>query len=237
MRPTLPGCVRALNLDPVPRWPIALRNTRALHGVLTGVVGGHADRNCAAFALIPWPHDGDCCGWAMQTLQDLPLAARHAVNIFGQNSVLTLGPRVRMRTPARHPAGVMHTLCLDTVTPICIRTGQRDGSAVYHCEPREDGLLSAMRQSRWMAAAIGEPPGDPSLHIVGGRTSAQTIPVGESRAKRGSWNNGVIIGWAGRVLIQCDSQARWLLEVASQIGLGGRISLGFGRFTLREVAP
>jgi hypothetical protein len=239
MRNLLPGSLRAIQLHPAPRWPIALRNTRPLHGVITTLLNGHhVDTHTPAFALVPWPHGENCCGWALQTLSPVELVSQHHVSIFSEPRILTLGPRVRLRMPALCTEGE-HLLCLDTVTPISVRTGQADGSSVYRTAPAEISIVSALRNSRWIAAATGidlhrGESAPLSVAIVGGETHVERVPVGQTRPK--TWTGGVVIGWAGRVILRCDARTRWLLEIAERVGLGGRVSLGFGRFRLRDLA-
>jgi hypothetical protein len=219
-----------------------LRNTRALHGTLTEVWGRPHDHHGGVpnFSLSPWLHSEGCCGWAVQWLDDSAqgFPSRHHVSIYNEHRVLTLGPVVRFRMPALREEAE-HLLCLDTVTPVVIRrTGNREiGKTIYRDKPEASNLISALRCSRYISLAAGldfrKAEADPlRLEIVGGKTHSELVPVGGGKRWGG---DGRLRGFAGRLLILCDSRTRWLLEIAALVGLGGRTSLGFGRVRIREV--
>jgi hypothetical protein len=240
--PMVPGCVRAISLYPEPRWPVALRNTRALHGTLTEIWGQpHRHREgIPNFSLMPWPHRDGCCGWAAQWLDDRAreLPSRHHVSIFNEQRVLTLGPVIRYRMPAVQ-AEKDHILCIDTLTPVVIRrTGNREiGKTIYRDDPTAENIVSTLRCSRHISTATGldyrRAEGKPlNLEILGGKTHSELVPVGGGKRWGG---DGRLRGFSGRLLVRVDSRTRWLLEVAQIVGLGGRISLGFGRVLIREV--
>jgi len=227
----IPGCIRSLSLSPEPRWPVALRNTRALHGVLTALAGRPHMPNMPNFALLPWPHDGGCLGWAVQWFdeRDARLSGSHHVSIFNEPRVLTLGQAIGHRVPAR-PEERSHLMCLDTITPIVIRRTV-DKRTVHHDSPDDACLVSALSCSSAVTLVTGKLEHPLWLRIVGGKTSPQSVPVG------GNWGgDSRVRGFGGRLLLEVDGYTRWRLEIAQLMGLGGRVSLGFGRFRVREVA-
>jgi CRISPR/Cas system endoribonuclease Cas6 (RAMP superfamily) len=140
--------------------------------------------------------------------------------------------------PAVH-AEQSSLLCIDTITPVVIRrTGNKEiGKTIYRDDPTAENIVSTLRCSRHISAATGldyrKAEGKPlNLEILGGKIHSELVPVGGGKRWGG---DGRLRGFAGRLIVRVDPRTRWLLEVAQLVGLGGRISLGFGRILVREV--
>lgn len=236
MTDLIPGCVRAISIHPAPQRPIALRDTRALHGVLTGILGGHRSDGAPAFTLLPWSLETSC-GWAVQFVEhDGPRESGHHISLFDESRILSLGPRMRLRLAPR-PAGPA-MLCIDTITPVSIRCTMPDGRSLYRVRPRPEHIVSALRSGRRIATITGrdyrrDERESMRLTVLADATHVECTPIGNVRA--GSWSGGKIYGWAGRLVLQADETCTYLLRLAELVGLGGRTALGFGRFRLREV--
>ena len=179
------------------------------------------------FLLLPWRGG---CGWAAQWLVEgaESLASRQEVSIFNGIRTMTLGPPTRLKRPL--PAGEgEHLLCLDTVTPVLIR---HDG--IGRTTVAASNLLSGLGNSTTLERALGAKADAArlSLEISANATHPARVHTG------GTWGgSGTVIGWEGRLILKANGYTRHALEVAALIGIGGRTSLGFGRFRLREVQP
>jgi CRISPR/Cas system endoribonuclease Cas6 (RAMP superfamily) len=44
--------------------------------------------------------------------------------------------------------------------------------------------------------------------------------------------DGRVRGWMGSVTVETSAMGVWLLEVAAELGLGGRVAYGFGRVSV-----
>lgn len=223
---TLPGCIRSLDLRPEPRWPVALRNTRALHGVLTQVWGRPHDAREPNFLLLPWRGG---CGWAAQWLVDGAdsLPSRVRVHIFNAERWLMLGPPIRPKMPTPPPEG-HYLLAIETVTPLLIRHG-----GVMRRTLEAANIVSALAQSSVIERALGRRVNVArmSLAIAHQDMRPATVHVG------GTWSGcGTVIGCQGLLVVRANSYARHILELAALVGLGGRGSLGFGRIRVRELS-
>jgi len=223
----LPGCVRSIDLQPPPRWRVVLRNTRALHGVLTQVWGRPHDRREPNFLLMPWKGG---CGWAAQWLVEgaESLPSRLDVNVFNGERRLLLGPPIRLKLPPL-PVEDEYVLALETMTPVLIRHG-----GVTRTEVEASNIVSALCMSSVIERAIGG-RADASriqLSIVHQDTRPSKVHVG------GGWGGcGIVVGWEGVLVMRANGYAKRLLDLAALVGIGGRGSLGFGRVRVRNLRP
>lgn len=219
----LPGGSCLIDIQPRPRWPIELRNTRALHGVLTALVGkDHVDHR-PAWALRPSRESP--CGWAVHWLDTdaLELAGRaHQVSIFNEDRILTLSPALPVSAPRVLRRG-WRRLQVDTITPVCSTTM---GRTVTRLEPTAQQIRSALRM---LPPRIGlsVPDGDLLLELVEREYEAERVDCG------GKY--GVIRGWVGRLVVETNATGEWLLRVAETLGLGGRVAFGWGSIAVSEV--
>ena len=65
------------------------------------------------------------------------------------------------------------------------------------------------------------------LEMVDAETQPATVQLG------GKFHG--IRGWTGHVIVEGNAVARWLVQCAGLVGLGGRTALGFGRVRVMEV--
>lgn len=223
----LPGVIRTLDLAPAPCLPAGLRDTRALHGVLSHVwdVPHHGGR-APNFALLPWPVG---IGWAAQWLcpgaESLPSSL--PVHVFNAQRELRLGPPMRVKYPKQPTTPGPHRVELRTLTPVVIRT---EGVCRPHPDTRV--LRGALCSSPLLQQSLGESvhADEVDVQVLDVRTQPVEVRVG------GKWGTaGMVSGWEGRVLLSCNAYARYLLSMVELVGMGGRTSLGFGRVRLREV--
>lgn len=222
----LPGAGLELSVTPAPRWPIEHRNLRALHGMVTGLFGLRHHPHIARFALIPWP---SALQWGVYFYADeLPqrlALTEQSAELFGQPVTVRCGPLWRVRTPSLETTAQRWIMRLRTITPVCIRSHRESGKEVVRLTPAAEHVCMAL------TAAFPERLGcrpltlrPESLAVVSHDTIPVEVPIG------GKY--GMIRGWEGEVVLDVDAQAKWLLECAALVGLGGRTSLGFGRIQL-----
>ena len=87
----LPGGAFSLRITPPPKWPIELRNTRALHGLATSLIGKPHDTVAPGFVLIPT--NTTPSGWAIYVPAPedaLRLAGRqHQGTLFDRDVLVT----------------------------------------------------------------------------------------------------------------------------------------------------
>jgi hypothetical protein len=220
----LPGVLRSVALEPVPKWPIALRNTRALHGALSNCFNLPHLRNRPRFTLLPVQGG---CGWAAHFL-DLGVSALPStseVSIFNAVRTLRLGPPTRLRAPGR-PEGESHVFALETKTPVVIRS-----EGVTRSSPDAGNLSSALAMSEVLRLVVERPRlEDVVVEVLHHETEETRVHVG------GEWGGtGTVVGWEGVVFLRCNTLGAYLLKLGEALGVGGRTSLGFGRYRLREV--
>lgn len=219
----LPGAWLDLHVAPPPRWPIPLRNTRAVHGLVTTLIAESHSPLRPLFSLAPWPEG---VGWAVYVL-DLDHALRCAGRttqgeLFRKPTLIRCSGARRVPAPAV-PAGP-RIVEVRTVTPICLRSSDGTGAKVYRTELRESHLLSTLQA--WLTNVVGiAQPGPLDLRIVMLDTRAEVVPMGGKL--------GAVTGIAGRFVVEVSSWALWALRVAEVMGLGGRVAYGFGRIVIR----
>jgi len=222
----LPGCAMTVHYSPLPRWPIELRNSPALHGALTAVLGaGHVPR-IPNFSLVP--HGS---GWGVHWFRQegMKLAGKSVhVPLFDRPTTLTFGPAWRFRSPAIQRRG-RQLVRLDAITPIVIRSG---GGASECVRPGAVNIASAIgvefvrrlapseEWARYVAKRI-------CVEIVSQDTHPETIPFG------GKY--GPVRGWSGSLVLEVNAVSRWLLEAAARIGFGGRTAFGCGRVIITDM--
>jgi hypothetical protein len=194
----LPGVSMAIDIRPVPQWPIELRNTRGLHGAITSVLATELGRSWTRggidtihdahnphWALRPWQS-----GWAIHWFHEAgPTMANRGFNttVFDRPSEVRFGPVVRLRAPQVARRG-RHRLELETVTPVVIRS---DGGANRR-QPLRDYAAQVPELAR--AASEGyEVTGAALAHIAariasGALTESVTIVDGTPAWGRYSWD-------------------------------------------------
>lgn len=216
----LPGVTTPITIDPLPRWPVELRNTRGLHGALSSVLDvGHAAHR-PLWALRPWQS-----GWAVHWLHALGVerytCTSVAVAVYDRPSTMRFGATVRWRAPRVAHRG-RQRITLTTVTPVVIRT---DGGASVAERASGPSLVGSLGGDfaallapspmwlTWMRERL-------RVQVVSHDTHPTSVPLGDKY--------GIIRGWEGSVDLEVNAPARWMFEAATRIGLGSRIAFGFG---------
>lgn len=227
----LPGGGCEIFVDPAPKWPMTHRSIRGLHGALTAILDiGHHDR-FPNFALLPWSRG--TLGWGVyfRTTEGMRLAGR-AWNgtLWDRPTQFRFGPLVRPRAPAVTKRG-RQRVAIETITPVCIKATMHldhDKGCRYRLVPTSDSLRSALGQQ--FAARVGVRPVDDDaicLTVIEHSTDVVHTQIGDKF--------GDVPGWMGRVVVEVNAVARWMLEAAARgPGLGSRVGFGFGRI---QVVP
>lgn len=223
----LPGAGSEIVFSPEPRWPIELRNTRHLHGFITAIMGEpHA--HVPAWVLVPW-HGRS--GWAVffrsDEVAERLCGRRMRGSFFGVDTELSFRGRWRVRSPKVERRG-RQRVRLDAVTPVCVR----EGTGLYTA-PTVDTLINALcngsasiaNRLGWLH--VGGSECDAQIELIERHTQAESVIMG------GKY--GTARGWVGHVELEINAPARWLLDVASVIGLGGRTAFGFGRVRVTDL--
>lgn len=214
--------------SPAPKWPVDLRNMRGIHGAVTALlaetVGIRHREHTPTFAarihdersvrVVVWDEratnlaDGSFAG----VLWDRPttFAVRDMVEVAAPPRVTRRG-----RIPVR----------LTTVTPI---TMSKDGHTRAEVRPTQATIERSLRGS--FLERVGLQGMDPDLvraEVTSIRTEPAHVPLG------GKY--GVVGGWSGQVDLEVNAPALWLLQCAEKVGLGSRVSFGFGRIVVEEI--
>lgn len=219
----LPGGGFELHVSPAPQWPIELRNTRALHGMVTALLGMDHHPTVPGFTIVPWPRG---CGWGVYSQHDEAVrrvaGKAHEAVLFDRAMTVTCGPLARIRAPVIARRG-RRRVRIDAITPVLVRA---DTDSMYTA-PTAANLLSTI--SAWLPRRIGLQldGADVALDMVYSDTQPETVPTG------GKFGN--TRGWTGHVIVETNAVGHWLLEVGARIGVGGRVALGMGRVRVSEV--
>ena len=215
----LPGGAFTLRVTPALRWPIELRNTRALHGMVTDLIGKPHDPQVPGFVLIP--SNAAAVGWGvyLPNAEDaLQLAGRQVSGVlFDRNVVVSCGPMHRIKAPRVTKRG-RRRLHIDIITPVCVRS---DGGTYTYRAPTSANLCATLAAwlPRRLGVAIG--PTDIRLLIVERNSQVQWTPLGEKY--------GTVGGFVGSLIVETNAVGEWLLRCAESVGLGGKTAFGFGR--------
>jgi len=222
--PYLPGGACEITISPVPRWPIELRNARALHGVLTALTKRRHGQH-PAWSLIPWQS-----GWAVYWYGDDDArrfaGTRHAINLFHADREIRFSHLARFRAPVVTRRGRTR-LRVDTITPATL---SRHGHKTALLPLTSEAIEKSLR-------ALGERFGidspvkaDPVRHEL----RRALVSVG-GHWQRGTAKPGLVVAWEGWFEADCNAPAAWLMRVAERVGFGGTTAIGFGRVRVSEV--
>ena len=226
--PHLPGGGFELHVSPAPQWPIELRNTRALHGMVTELLGRPHHPTIPGFSLVPWA-TGVRWGVYTQHADDAARVAgkEHEMVLFDRRVKVRCGPLVRLRSPQIKARG-HRRLRIDAITPVLVRqTGVETGlGPTTYTGPTAGNLHSSL--DVWLPRRIGMQPFGPRcvVRLVESETRGEAVALG------GKY--GRTLGWVGHVIVDTNAVGHWLFEVASRIGYGGRVALGFGRIRVTQ---
>ncbi len=221
----LPGGGMEISISPTPQWRLEHRNVRALHGLITNLIDEPHDSLIPGFSLVPWSTG---CGWGVY-VRAADHAARlackaHVARIFDRDVEARFSPLRRIRTPIVAKRGRAR-LRIDAITPVCIRNG---GGSTTYTAPTTGNLWSALTNS--FPTRVGVPNVDPAtvlIDLVERHTQPASVTIG------GKFQ--AIRGWTGHVIVEGNAVARWLVQSAGLVGLGGRTALGFGRVRVTEL--
>jgi len=219
----LPGCTMAVEFDPVPKWPIELRNARGLHGALTALLDiGHVPR-FPLFSLRPVAR-----GWAVHWWHETGSKfANRRVNgaLFDRPTTFKFGPAFRLRAPVVKRRG-RQRVRIDTITPVVIRTG---GGKAECVRPSTISMREALT-GEWLqrfGLRYITTQDLARVEVLKVETEPTSIPFG------GKY--GTVRGWSGAVELEVNAVSRWLLELASRVGFGSRTAFGCGVIRVTEL--
>ena len=221
----LPGGGMEIAISPVPQWRIEHRNIRALHGMITTMIDEPHDPLIPGFALVPWPTG---CGWGVYVRDaaqaDRLANKRHSARIFDRDVEVRFSTVRKIKAPVVTKRGRAR-LRIDAITPVCIRNG---GGSTTYTAPTTQSLWSAITNSFLPRVGVHDlDPQTAMLRLVEATTQPETVQLG------GKFHG--IRGWTGHVIVEGNAVARWLVQCAGLVGLGGRTALGFGRVRVTEV--
>lgn len=226
----LPGAVLPIDVDIPIGHPEKLGS--ALHAVLTGILRqgqGHDPARPEWSLLLVGEQTSS--GWAVWLPDEADVQAVRGrtfeASIRSRACRVTLGARaaLRLKAPAVTQTG-RHRVRLTTLTPVSMRT--RGGKAL-RAVPQTCTLWTALTV---VAKQIGLALPDPTaigIVRVSHATESVTMTLNQKRGL-------VATGWSGDVVLDVNPLGRWLLDVATRIGLGGRTAYGLGRITVRDEA-
>jgi len=219
----LPAAGFTLSVSPTPRWPVELRNTRALHGMVTGLLGLPHTKPVPAFALSPIQ---TAFGWGVitnpETAQRVANLSAEAV-LFDRDVTVATGPLVRIKTPRVTKRG-HRRLRIDAITPVCVRNSS---SHWTHVTPTASNLGSTLLHHLPMRLGIRVDMETLRLDLVSRETQVERVPLGGKYGNAG--------GWSGSCIVDTNAVGEWLLRCAESLGLGGRTAFGFGRVRISNV--
>lgn len=225
---SLPGAV--LPIDIVPRLTAPDRLGHAFHGALTALLRrtqGH-DSSRPEWSLL-LVGSATSSGWAVWLPEERDVEMLRGrtfeAHLRGVPVRMTFGAHaaLRLKPPAVTQVG-RHRVRMTTITPVCMRG--RGAPGRVSC-PHTPTIWTALGM---VAERIGLRVDDPSrIGVV--RVSHATEPV---TVTLNPTRNVYTTSWEGDVVLEVNPLARWLLEVASRIGLGGRTAYGLGRIAVRD---
>ena len=219
----LPGGGVELSVSPRPKWRVELRNTRALHGMVSTLVGAHRPR-WPRFALVPWHCELD---WGVYLWED-DTAARlakttHAGKLYGRDVEIKIGALRKVRSPQVAKRG-RQRLRIDAITPVVIvNTGRKQA----HMYGTAKGILNSISAELMQRLGVIDPHPE---HLRVEKVYADTHPC---RTRLGG-KYGTVVGWTGHIIVECNAPAAWLLKCAGLVGLGSRTAFGFGRVRVTD---
>jgi len=232
----LPGGGCEIFVAPAPKWPVEHRNVRALHGAITALLDhGHDEGEPGRgrwpeWALIPWPRG--TLGWGVYWRTEAGAALACTTRdgrLYDRACAFRFGPLVRVKAPEIATRG-RRRIAIDAVTPVSIQSADR---TIERTSPDATSLISALSHGFGRRCGLLEdvPTSDLRIEVVSDETRIETVKLGAYASAK----YGHVRGWVGRVVVECNAPAHWLLECAARcVGLGGRTAFGFGRV---RVAP
>lgn len=195
------------------------RDATMMHGIMSRLHGKDHTRHSANFTL--WHDDGD---WhVMFRDRELPAClsvSSHAIVANRRPVDLIFVGIKQVHLPEIQPE--TGRVLLTTKTPLVLTCDNHSKSCT---DPTIDHIKGALqRMSDSLCLGLGAV--DIEQAVVAG-VGVRTVVGGH--VQRGSSESGVVIGWQGSMVLDCSPIALWLLRVAELVGIGGLVSMGFGR--------
>lgn len=189
---------------------------RLVHGVVSTLVARPHGGHLGAWSLVPKePRRWGVILYDPEDARRLR-ATEHALHLGSEPARLRVAPEViRLRTPAPLERG-RYRVTLDAVTPVVQATM---GRTVYVTSPAVSTVLDALS----LALQVARVSPRSTMHVasVEARTSPERVRLGG--------HVQAPLGWVGRLVIDCNAPAAWALQVAAQVGFGGKCAFGLGR--------
>lgn len=198
------------------RLPTRDATRRHLHGLVSHLVGRDHHRTLAAWALVPYGQAWAVVAFVPEAAERLRGVARE-VQVGGVRATLTTPTRpVRLRAPPSYAPGRYRV----TIEALSLVVHYADGRTVMRPAPRAETILSVA------SAAILYAGTGPV-----GRLHVESVDVSDAHVDRVELGGhlGVMRGWTGRVVVECNAPAAWALKLCEHTGMGGRVAYGLGR--------
>ena len=224
--PTLPCVALDIAVDPLPKWPMQMRNMRGIHGAITGLLANaiglrHQHRqptfatrlhDTGKLRVIVWDesaaglYDGAYNG----VLWDRPTVFRV------EDAVEVSSPKVLKRGHQR--------VRLTAITPVSI---SKDGHSVPCVRPEGDVIRRSLSGSLLERFGLQRLAGEVRCEVLDIRTEPSHVPLG------GKYRS--VPGWTGTVDLEVNAPALWLLLAAEKVGFGSRTAFGFGQIHVEVI--
>lgn len=221
----LPAAGMSISVSPHPKWPLVLRNTRALHGLMTTLNDKPHLPNHPRWALVPLPTQ---FGWG--ALFDDPADAERLASrrfdalLFDVPVRVTMGPIARVKNPLIAKRG-RRPVRVDCITPAIIRNSGK----VSYTVPTADNIKCSLLQMLKNRVGLAVEPETLCMDMVIRETSATNAVLGGKYPDVGAFTGGLVLS--------CNAVGHWALKVAESYGLGSKVAFGYGRIRVSEVTP
>lgn len=228
----LPGGLLEVAFNPSPNRALPQEQLRALHGLLSRVLGKPHDPARPNVSLLAWRSRA---GWSAY-FHDRDDARRlagtgHDGRLFNRRIRLELGPLLMLRTPAAPEPG-RYFVTLDAITPVVIRaTGKR--KTTVRTSPTSGSLSGSLVSLARRRLGLALEERDVPVIVHGQSTEQRVVDVGGHWGGLDDDGPGRIRGWVGHVTVETNAVGAWLIACAERLGLGRGSSLGFGRVVVR----
>ena len=189
---------------------------RLVHGLVSRLIG--EDHTQVARWALAMPSGAHGSGWGVVLFRRADaerLACRvERARTGSREHDLSTGPVIRLRAPEMLAPG-RYRVTVDAVTPVSHLV---DGRTRAITTPTAQTILGALGDvSQRLGLSVGR------MHVasVACTTSTDRVTFGG--------HMGSVPGWVGRVTVECNAPAAWLLLCARHAGFGGRVAFGMGR--------
>lgn len=224
--PTLPCVALDISVDPLPKWPLQMRNMRGIHGAITGLLANtiglrHGHRlptfatrlhDTGKLRVIVWDEQaaGLCDGVYNGVLWDRPTAFRI------EDAVEVAAPKVTKRGRQR--------VRLTALTPVVI---SQDGHSKPCPRPSKDTIHHSLAGSFLDRFGLARIRDEVRCEVAAIRTEPAHLNLG------GKYRS--VTGWSGEVDLEVNASGLWLLLAAEKVGFGSRTAFGFGQIHVEVI--